>query len=475
VEAEVEARVAARVAESERALAEQHGDELEQLRHQMAVAEGELKARRAAETRARMELRARRTNEQQARAGEARARSELQEAEYRRQQAEQEAERAARAKQFQEDVGLSPRGGVGADAATDPMSARPTTAAAAAAAAVPPLRLPTVEAAAARAGVAPEPAAAAPVPKAIEAARQRYAHLTPRTGARAAQADSINQMMATAEEAEEGWTPRGGAAAPAAPTAGNGGMMGLGETPRSVAARRFSNVTSQNAELRAELARANAVLAAAGDVANGGAASVLAAAAADSGAQLHARAAEIEAEVRALTADSTAAGERARAALDAGRLEEATRQAEIAEGHAAAARAKRRELEEVQLEQVQLQTADGGGDGVYRTCSGGTVSTGSPPKASDAELCSDVDPAPVLLEPGAVLSQVPPLALAAALASPPVAGAETERKPGLIGRMLKRRPSFEHKQADADRTAGDSPSTARGMTARTEPPGSVRL
>ena len=75
-----------------------------------------------------------------------------------------------------------------------------------------------------------------------------------------------------------------------------------------------------------------------------------------------------------------------RAALDAGSLEEATRQAEIAEGHAAAARAKRRELEEVQLEQVQLQTADGGGDGVYRTCSGGTVSTGSPPKASDAEL-----------------------------------------------------------------------------------------
>ena len=112
---------------------------------------------------------------------------------------------------------------------------------------------------------------------------------------------------------------------------------------------------------------------------------------------------------------------------------------------------------------------------MYRTCSGGTVSTGSPPKASDAELCSDFDPAPVLLEPGAVLSQVPPLALAAALASPPVAGAETERKPGLIGRMLKRRPSFEHKQADADRTAGDSPSTARGMTARTEPPGSVRL
>ena len=254
-------------------------------------------------------------------------------------------------------------------------------------------------------------------------------------------------------------------------------MMGLGETPRSVAARRFSNVTSQNAELRAELARANAVLAAAGDVANGGAASVLAAAAADSGAQLHARAAEIESEVRALTADSTAAGERARAALDAGSLEEATRQAEIAEGHAAAARAKRRELEEVQLEQVQLQTADGGGgsDGVYRTCSGGTVSTGSPPKASDAELCSDFDPAPVLLEPGAVLSQVPPLALATALASPPVhSGAETERKPGLIARMLKRRPSFEHK-ADADRTAGDSPSTARGMTARTEPPGSVRL
>ena len=56
VEAEVEARVAARVAEAERALAEKHGDELEQLRHQMAVAEGELKARRAAETRARMEL-----------------------------------------------------------------------------------------------------------------------------------------------------------------------------------------------------------------------------------------------------------------------------------------------------------------------------------------------------------------------------------------------------------------------------------
>lgn len=262
-----------------------HEEELRTLHARIAQADGELTARRAAETRAKLELRARRDGEAKAKAGLAESRDAQ--------------ERQARAREFQEAVGLSPRGVERARAAT------------AARAAAPPLDAPPELA----------PARAAPPPH--EGTPGKYDQLTPRAGSRAAQRDAIaalEQQAQAALDAEGEWTPRGQAAtSPEATT-----------TPAAIPAR-----LPALGGAAATASPAAALVAPLEEVSEAGA---------DPEA-LQAELAQLQAEARGAARESAARSAEAREALAAGQLDEATELAKQAEAASARARQRRREAE----------------------------------------------------------------------------------------------------------------------------------
>ena len=384
------------------ALESQHDEELQRLRTEAASSQAELEVRRAAERRAKLELRARRDAASRAQHDAASARSELAK--------KDQEERAGRAREFQETVGLTPRGGnfvvhpappddatsvdvSDAPAANDAVRAAPP--------ATPTLALdvPSAQAAqAAQAASTPSPAGGRLTTRGLNqvgaaAAVDRYEQLTPRSGAKAAQIASISALMNEAS-ADDDWTPR--------PTPRD--VKAPSITLPSAAAPGKKPLTPQTeSELRAAF-RAARSEGSGGEAAGATEADGNAPPTSDRNAQRK--------EVRALQAaaneaakQSVAAGADARKALQQGDLTEASRLAASAETHAAEARNKRKAAEELHAliaPHDNILTPREGAPGfagrdapttARRTPPAphtlGPVPTARPPPSQDAALCSD--------------------------------------------------------------------------------------
>ena len=373
-------------------LEESHQDELVALRSEVRATQAELEARRAAERRAKLELRARRETATRARAEADGAKSEL---------AELAAERAARAKEFQAQVGLTPRGTQNAAEAL-PQNAAACGAVAACEVSDPPvppappapLAPPRPSADALQLQLPGAPAEAAGPAAALTArglnqagaaaAKDRYDQLTPRTGAKAAQIASISALMSAADADDDGLTPR---PSPRLEKAAPNLQLPVAAPPKKPL------TPGTETELRAAFraARSGEGAAADGDAAAGEGGGNKAQ---DGGVDRH----STRKEVRALQSaaneaarQSVSAGADARRALQQGDLAEASRLAAVAETHAAEARTKRRLAEELH---AKVAPSDGAA-GILDTPREGAAGFAGPDKPTTARRASKPPSPPV--------------------------------------------------------------------------------
>tara|TARA_B110001452_G_scaffold267343_1_gene276851 strand:+ start:1080 stop:2948 length:1869 start_codon:yes stop_codon:yes gene_type:complete len=373
-EAEADVRVATQQA--------RHEEELRELHRKVSQADGELTARRAAETRAKLELRSRRDGDGGKVAAD---------------------ERAARAREFQDAIGLSPRG--------EPRTPRRTVADGAHVAplSMAPLGSTPVAPPATTPGVGAKPVAPLSGTRTEDGADgvrctpSRYDDMTPRSGARAAQRDAISAIEEQVMDSEQDWTPRGplatGTPAAVSPAAE--------ESTARVRALPFpSSRQAEKTALRSELQQAKQEL-----------------------KQARARSpvadlTQLQADARSAARDSAARSTEAREALARGDLNLATKLAKQAEADSTLARQKRREAEALNLK-MQRERAQN-----------------PPPTAAsrlhktEAGLCSDADTgiepqaSPRLAVPMAsAQSAVPALQLAGIAGNGAARAPELKQKP----------------------------------------------
>lgn len=310
-----------------------HEEELRELHRKISQADGELTARRAAETRAKLELRSRREGDGKVAADE----------------------RAARAREFQEAIGLSPRGEPRtprtvadgeqvAPLCMAPLGSTPVG---------PPVSTPGVgvKQVAPLSGTRSEEDA-----DGVRCTPSRYDDMTPRSGARAAQRDAISAIEQQVMDDEQDWTPRG-ALETGTPTAV---APAAAESTARVRALPFpSSRQAEKTALRSELQQAKQAL---------------------KQARARSPAAELtqlQADARSAARDSAARSTEAREALARGDLELATKLAKQAEADSTLARQKRREAEALNLK-MQRERAQ-------------NLPQPAVSRLQKADLCSDAD------------------------------------------------------------------------------------